>query len=110
MASLIFVTGGVVSSLGKGIASASLASILEARGLRVTLLKPMTWMNESGRAVGEAMRWLKLKPAQVVVFYDELDIAPGTVMVHKRNLFAKLGISSQYELFSQFIDALSQEG
>jgi len=40
----------------------------------------------------------------------ELDIAPGTVMVHKRNLFAKLGISSQYELFSQFIDALSQEG
>jgi DNA-binding CsgD family transcriptional regulator len=36
----------------------------------------------------------------------ELGIAPGTVMVHKRNLFAKLGISSQYELFSQFIDAL----
>lgn len=37
----------------------------------------------------------------------ELGIAPGTVMVHKRNLFAKLGITSQYELFSQFIDALS---
>ncbi len=36
----------------------------------------------------------------------ELGIAPGTVMVHKRNLFAKLGITSQYELFSQFIDAL----
>ncbi|HET7611656.1 MAG TPA: hypothetical protein VFK29_07700, partial [Rhodanobacteraceae bacterium] len=39
MTSLIFVTGGVVSSLGKGIASASLASILEARGLNVTLMK-----------------------------------------------------------------------
>ncbi|MFW5816415.1 MAG: hypothetical protein ACOCVP_06120, partial [Wenzhouxiangella sp.] len=39
MTSLIFVTGGVVSSLGKGIAAASLGSILEARGLRVTLLK-----------------------------------------------------------------------
>lgn len=38
----------------------------------------------------------------------ELDIAPGTVMVHKRNLFAKLGISSQYELFSLFIDDLSR--
>ncbi|MEM1174777.1 MAG: helix-turn-helix transcriptional regulator [Pseudomonadota bacterium] len=37
----------------------------------------------------------------------ELDIAPGTVMVHKRNLFAKLGITSQYELFSRFIDTLS---
>lgn len=38
----------------------------------------------------------------------ELRIAPGTVMVHKRNLFAKLGITSQYELFSKFIDALSR--
>jgi DNA-binding CsgD family transcriptional regulator len=37
----------------------------------------------------------------------ELGIAPGTVMVHKRNLFGKLGITSQYELFSGFIDALS---
>jgi len=35
-----------------------------------------------------------------------LDIAPGTVMVHKRNLFAKLNISSQYELFSLYIDKL----
>jgi len=35
-----------------------------------------------------------------------LRIAPGTVMVHKRNLFAKLDISSQYELFSMFIDRL----
>ena len=45
MASLIFVTGGVVSSLGKGIASASLGSILEARGLRVTLLKLDPYIN-----------------------------------------------------------------
>ena len=37
-----------------------------------------------------------------------LNIAPGTVMVHKRNLFSKLGITSQYELFSRFIDNLSQ--
>ena len=38
----------------------------------------------------------------------ELRIAPGTVMVHKRNLFGKLGISSQYELFSMLIDDLGQ--
>jgi DNA-binding CsgD family transcriptional regulator len=38
----------------------------------------------------------------------ELDIAPGTVMVHKRNLFAKLKISSQYELFSLLIDELGR--
>ena len=37
----------------------------------------------------------------------ELGIAPGTVMVHKRNLFSKLGITSQFELFSLFIDKLS---
>ena len=36
----------------------------------------------------------------------QLDIAPGTVMVHKRNLFSKLDISSQYELFSLLIDQL----
>ncbi len=39
----------------------------------------------------------------------QLEIAPGTVMVHKRNLFSKLGITSQYELFSQFIDSLSED-
>jgi len=38
----------------------------------------------------------------------ELDIAPGTVMVHKRNLFAKLNIRSQYELFSLLIDELGR--
>jgi len=45
MTSLIFVTGGVVSSLGKGIAAASLGTILEARGLRVTLLKLDPYIN-----------------------------------------------------------------
>ncbi|MGY6519111.1 MAG: CTP synthase [Lysobacteraceae bacterium] len=45
MTPLIFVTGGVVSSLGKGIASASLAAILEARGLRPTLMKLDPYIN-----------------------------------------------------------------
>jgi len=45
MTPLIFVTGGVVSSLGKGIAAASLAAILEARGLRVTMMKLDPYIN-----------------------------------------------------------------
>ncbi|WP_119155735.1 CTP synthase [Caldimonas tepidiphila] len=45
MTKFVFVTGGVVSSLGKGIASASLAAILESRGLRVTLIKLDPYLN-----------------------------------------------------------------
>ena len=45
MTKLVFVTGGVVSSLGKGIASASLAAILESRGLKVTLIKLDPYIN-----------------------------------------------------------------
>ena len=46
-------------------------------GVRTLLLKPQTFMNESGRAVGEAAGFHKLSPMQVVVFYDEIDLAPG---------------------------------
>jgi len=45
--------------------------------VRALLLKPQTFYNESGRAVGEAMKFYKLTPADVVVFYDEIDLAPG---------------------------------
>ncbi len=45
MTKYIFITGGVVSSLGKGIASASLAALLEARGLRVTMIKLDPYIN-----------------------------------------------------------------
>ena len=45
MTKFVFVTGGVVSSLGKGIASASLAALLESRGLKVTLIKLDPYIN-----------------------------------------------------------------
>lgn len=48
---------------------------------RVMLLKPQTYMNESGRAVGEAMRFLKLPLESLVVLHDELDLAPGRLRV-----------------------------
>jgi PTH1 family peptidyl-tRNA hydrolase len=45
--------------------------------VRVLLMKPQTYMNESGRAVGEAARFYKVKPSEVIVFHDEIDLAPG---------------------------------
>jgi PTH1 family peptidyl-tRNA hydrolase len=45
----------------------------------VLLFKPQTFMNESGRAVGEAARFYKLDHGDVVVFHDELDLPPGKV-------------------------------
>ena len=50
-------------------------------GEQVLLFKPGTFMNASGRAVGEALRFYKLDLADVVVFHDELDLAPGKVRV-----------------------------
>lgn len=44
---------------------------------KLLLLKPRTFYNDSGRAVGEAMRFFKLTPADLVVFYDEIDLAAG---------------------------------
>lgn len=46
---------------------------------RVLLLKPETYMNESGRSVGDAQRFLKIPLSDVYVFHDELDLAPGKV-------------------------------
>lgn len=48
---------------------------------KIVLLKPETFMNRSGQSVGEAMRFFKLEPADVVVFHDELDLAPGKCRV-----------------------------
>jgi PTH1 family peptidyl-tRNA hydrolase len=48
---------------------------------RVTLIKPQTYMNESGRSVGEALRYAKLDLSALVVIHDELDLAPAKVRV-----------------------------
>jgi PTH1 family peptidyl-tRNA hydrolase len=48
-------------------------------GERVVLLKPGTFMNRSGQSVGEAMRFFKLDPGDVVVLHDEIDLAPAKV-------------------------------
>lgn len=50
-------------------------------GERVVLLKPATYMNESGRAVGEAMHFFKLTLSDISVFHDELELPPGKIRV-----------------------------
>ena len=50
-------------------------------GERALLLLPGTYMNESGRAVAEAARFYKLPLADITVFHDEIDLAPGKVRV-----------------------------
>ncbi len=45
------------------------------------ILKPMTFMNNSGKAVADAARFYKIPPQNIIVFHDELDVAPGRVKV-----------------------------
>ena len=52
-------------------------------GQRVMLLKPLTFMNDSGEAVGAAARFFKLDPGEVAVIHDELDLAEGKLRVKR---------------------------
>lgn len=50
-------------------------------GEKVLLVKPMTFMNLSGESVGQAMRFYKLSPSDLIVFHDELDLGAGRVRI-----------------------------
>lgn len=50
-------------------------------GEKVLLIKPQTYMNLSGESVGEAMRFYKLQPSDIVAVYDELDLAPAKARI-----------------------------
>ena len=50
-------------------------------GRRVILAKPLTFMNESGQAVGPLSRWYRIAPPQILVIYDDLDLPIGKVRV-----------------------------
>lgn len=58
-----------------------LTSEVQLGGERIVLLKPETYMNESGRSVREAAKFFKIELKDIVVFHDELDIPPGDVRV-----------------------------
>jgi PTH1 family peptidyl-tRNA hydrolase len=50
-------------------------------GRKIMLLKPQTYMNDSGRSVGEAQRYLKIAESDIYVFHDEIDLAPSKLRV-----------------------------
>src|SRR2546421_6299902 len=66
----------------KGKFSGQLAEV-RIDGHRVALLKPETFMNESGRSVGAAARFYKVEPDAVLVVHDEIDLEPGRLQARR---------------------------
>ena len=56
-------------------------SEVRADGIRLALLKPQTYMNESGRSVGAAARFFKVEPGELIVVHDDVDLESGRVQV-----------------------------
>jgi len=56
-------------------------SEVRADGIRLALLKPQTYMNESGRSVGAAARFFKVEPEELIVVHDDVDLESGRVQV-----------------------------
>ena len=56
----------------------------EIEGEKVILLKPQTYMNESGKAIRECMQFFKLRLKDLIVIFDDLDIEPGTIKIRKK--------------------------
>ena len=52
-------------------------------GERVLLMKPQTYMNLSGEAIGDAMRFYKLDPEDLIVIYDDINLDPGSIRVRE---------------------------
>ncbi len=74
----------LIRAYGLGVGRARFQSIVHEgwlAGEKVLALKPTTYVNESGRAVGCALRFYKLTPAHVIAIHDELDLAPGKLRV-----------------------------
>lgn len=62
---------------------AALVASVSFRGETILLVKPQTYMNDSGRAVGPLMRWYKLAEPQVYIVYDDMDLPVGRLRIRK---------------------------
>ena len=62
------------------------ALVAEARlgAEKILLVKPLTYMNESGRAVGPLLSWYKLAPEDLIVAHDDMDLPVGTIRLRKK--------------------------
>lgn len=56
----------------------------EIEGKPVVLIKPSTYMNNSGESVMAALRWYSAKPDQLIIIYDDMDLEPGTVRIRPK--------------------------
>ena len=66
-------------ALGEGVEVLRLGRAVDEGGRDFWLLKPATYMNESGRSVGAFLRFHRIEPREMLVVHDELDLPPGTV-------------------------------
>jgi PTH1 family peptidyl-tRNA hydrolase len=62
----------------------SLCEKTNFEGRKVLFLKPQTYMNDSGRAVADALGYYKLTPAQLIVVYDDISLPPGGMRIRKK--------------------------
>ncbi len=62
----------------------SYCSSIEIDGKRVLLMKPQTYMNESGKAVVEAMNFYKIRPQNVVIIYDDISLDVGLMRIKRK--------------------------
>ena len=53
-------------------------------GKQVLLVKPTTYMNDSGRSLGEIVRYYDVAPEELIVIYDDMDMEPGTIRIRKK--------------------------
>ena len=77
----------LAEKLGVSVRTAKFHALIgecELGGRRVVLMKPQTYMNSSGEAVGECTRFYKIAPENVLVLCDEISFAPGRLRIRRR--------------------------
>jgi len=62
----------------------ALIALIRVHGEQVLLMKPQTYMNLSGEAVGEAMRYYHIRPEELVVIYDDMDMPVGKIRLREK--------------------------
>ena len=102
MTKYVFVTGGVVSSLGKGIAAASLAAILESRGLKVTMIKLDPYINVDPGTMSP------FQHGEVFVTEDGAETGPTTSVTTKRFISTKMHKPNKLHVGSDLRERASQ--
>lgn len=80
-----------INALAKNLGAAIWKSTFEAEVAevrigfeKVLLVKPMTYMNDSGRSLGALLSWYKLAPEDLIVIHDDMDIPVGTIRIRKK--------------------------